>query len=165
MRHLLLAACLTAFALTSAGTLSAQEPVKKAAPASKAKKGSAKTTTSSVPAGAEKWQCELGNVIYLSGDLKRDQVIGLRFQGKAYRLPRMSTVTGADRYYDQRSGMDLVVIPDKAMLFNRKGGHRLADECQTAAMQAGAAAPTQSGALRSPVGGLLTPSTPDAASH
>jgi len=37
------------------------------------------------------------------------------------------------------------------MLFNRNHGQRLADECQTTAMLAGAAAPTQSGALRAPV--------------
>ena len=34
------------------------------------------------------------------------------------------------------------------MLFDRKEGHRPADECQTVAMQGGAAAPTQAGAAR-----------------
>ena len=40
----------------------------------------------------------------------------------------------------------------KAMLFDRNEGNRLADECQTAEMAAGAPAPTQAGALRAPAG-------------
>jgi hypothetical protein len=74
--------------------------------------------------------------------MQRDEVIGVNWEGKVYRLPRQNTVTGADRYFDQRTGMDLVVIPSKAMLFNRNLGQRLADECQTADMQAGGSAPT-----------------------
>ena len=44
--------------------------------------------------------------------------------------------------------MDLVVIPTKAMLFSDKDSARLADECKTAAMDQGAAAPTQSNAIQ-----------------
>lgn len=98
------------------------------------------------------WKCELGNEMYIAGDMTRDQVVTMHWKGRNYQLPRQLTRTGADRYFDQRTGMDLVVIPAKAMLFDRNEGHRLADECQTAEMAAGAPAPTQGGALRAPAG-------------
>ncbi|WP_454722057.1 MULTISPECIES: hypothetical protein [Cupriavidus] len=171
MKHLVLAACIGAFSLTSAGVAMAQEPAKKATHAKKAPahKATKKATVAAkeapaVPAG-EKWQCELGHALYISGNMLRDEVIAVNWEGKEYRLPRQTTVTGADRYFDARSGMDLVVIPSKAMLFNKNAGQRLADECQTADMLAGGSAPTQAGALRAPVATplLVAPSTPPAA--
>jgi len=168
MKHLVLAACLGALTLTSTGAALAQEPAKKPAATKKAtsKKSTKKTTEAAAPVEpkGEKWQCELGHSIYLNGNLLRDEVIGLNWEGKEYKLQRQNTVTGADRYLDARSGMDLVVIPSKAMLLNRNLGERLADECQTAAMQAGGAAPTQAGALRAPVATplLMAPSQPAA---
>ncbi|RZT41576.1 hypothetical protein [Cupriavidus agavae] len=159
MKQLVLAACIGAFTLTSAGVALAQEPAKKPAatkkaPAKKTAKSSknAKTVAAApVEPSGEKWQCELGNAIYINGNMLRDEVLTVHWQGKDYRLPRQSTVTGADRYYDQQSGLDLVVIPSKAMLFNKNLGQRLADECQSADMLAGGSAPTQAGALRAPV--------------
>ncbi|WP_137923154.1 hypothetical protein [Cupriavidus sp. 2SB] len=157
MNKLVLAACIGALTLTSAGAALAQEPAKKPAATKKApaKKSSKSTKAAAaapavVPSG-EKWQCELGNVIYINGNMLRDEVLTVHWSGKDYRLPRQSTVTGADRYYDAQSGLDLVVIPSKAMLFNKNLGQRLADECQSADMLAGGSAPTQAGALRAPV--------------
>ncbi|WP_454764530.1 hypothetical protein [Cupriavidus campinensis] len=160
MKHFVLASLLGALSLTVAGTAMAQDPANKPAATKKApaKKGTKKGTTEAAAApvtpNGEKWQCELGNVIYISGNMLRDEVLTVHWQGKNYRLPRQSTVTGADRYFDQQSGLDLVVIPGKAMLFNKNMGQRLADECQTADMLAGGSAPTQAGALRAP---LATP--------
>lgn len=164
MKHLVLAACLGALTLTAAGAASAQEPAKKTAakkaPARKGKAAAAAApAAAAIPANAVKWQCELGNSLHIAGDMQRDEVITVYWQGHDYRLPRQVTVTGADRYFDARTGLDLVVIPSKAMLFNKNQGQRLADECQTAEMQAGGSAPTQAGALRAPVATpLLAPS-------
>lgn len=136
---------------TAQTTTTAKPAAKKKAPAKK------KTTKKAAPVAAAKpegvqWKCELGNDLYIAGDMTRDQVITMHWKGKNYQLPRQLTRTGADRYFDQKTGMDLVVIPAKAMLFDRNEGHRLADECQTAEMAAGAPAPTQAGALRAPAG-------------
>ncbi|GJG96429.1 hypothetical protein [Cupriavidus pauculus] len=168
MKQLVLAACIGALTLTSAGAALAQEPAKKPAATKKApaKKTSTKAAAAApavVPAG-EKWQCELGHAIWISGNMLRDEVITVHWDGRNYRLPRQSTVTGADRYFDQASGLDLVVIPSKAMLFNKNLGQRLADECQSADMQAGGSAPTQAGALRAPVATplLMAPAQPAA---
>lgn len=170
MKHLLLAACIGAFTLTAGGAAVAQEPAKKAAPAKKAPakkttKKSTKAAAAAAPAvvpNGEKWTCELENDLYISGNMQRDEVITMHWKGQDYRLPRQATVTGADRYHDQRSGLDLVVIPSKAMLFNRNAGQRLADECQTADMQKGGSAPTQAGALRAPATTPLLAAPPTA---
>lgn len=167
MKHLLLAACLGAFTLGAGGAALAQDskaPAKSTAAKSTtskskakvSKKRTAKAGAAAVAAAAvvpegEKWQCELGKAIYISGNMLRDEVITVHWEGRNHRLPRQATVTGADRYFDAQSGLDLVVIPSKAMLFDRNHGQRLADECQTADMLAGGSAPTQAGALRAPV--------------
>ena len=153
MKRLLVAACVGALTLSaSVGAVAATKKTTKKAPATAA--------AAAIPAGAEKWQCELGNSLYIAGNMMRDEVITLHWEGRNFRMPRQTTVTGADRYFDAASGMDLVVIPSKAMLFDRKEGHRLADECQTVAMQGGAAAPTQAGGLRAPTTAPLLAAPP-----
>jgi hypothetical protein len=100
-----------------------------------------------IPDGAEKWSCKEGESFDLKGDMKRDQIVTVHWLNKNYSLPREATTTGADRFHDAASGLDLVVIPTKAMLFSDNDGSRLADECKTAAMSQGAPAPTQSNEL------------------
>ena len=97
--------------------------------------------------GSVKWSCADGESFMLKGDMKRDQIVTVHWAEKNYNLPRESTTTGADRFHDAASGMDLVVIPSKAMLFSDKDSSRLADECKTADMTQGAPAPTQSNEL------------------
>jgi hypothetical protein len=101
-----------------------------------------------IPEGSTKWSCNEGLAFYLKGDMKRDQVVTVNWAKKDYQLPRETTTTGADRFHDAATGMDLVVIPTKAMLFSDKDSSRLADECKTDEMAAaGTPAPTQSNAL------------------
>jgi len=101
-----------------------------------------------IPEGADKWSCAEGQALFIKGDMKRDQILTLYYEGKSFQLPRRDTTTGADRFYDMASGMDLVVIPTKAMLFSDKEDDRLADECKTDAMiHQNELAPTQSNAL------------------
>lgn len=100
-----------------------------------------------VPEGSVKWSCAEGLSFDLKGDMKRDQIVTVHWANKNYNLPRETTTTGADRFHDPASGMDLVVIPTKAMLFSDKDSSRLADECKNAAMQQGTPAPTRTNAL------------------
>ncbi|WP_233871006.1 hypothetical protein [Paraburkholderia adhaesiva] len=100
-----------------------------------------------IPAGSEHWNCAEGMAFDLKGDMARDQIVVVHWANKNYNLPRQVTTTGADRFHDSATGLDLVVIPTKAMLFSDKDSSRLADECKTVAMQQGALAPTQAEAL------------------
>jgi len=104
--------------------------------------------TDPVPEGAVTWSCQDGQSFELKGDMKRDQIVTVHWANKNYNLPRESTSTGADRFHDAATGLDLVVIPTKAMLFSDHDGSRLADECKTAEMMKGAPAPTQSNELQ-----------------
>lgn len=137
MNKFIVGACAGVLSLAASQYASAQ-PTTSAKPAAKkatakkkaAKKGAAAKEAAAKPEGVL-WKCELGNEMYIAGDMTRDQVVTMHWKGRNYQLPRQLTRTGADRYFDQRTGMDLVVIPAKAMLFDRNEGHRLADECQT----------------------------------
>ncbi|CAJ0889020.1 hypothetical protein [Ralstonia flatus] len=164
MNKFIVGACAGVLSLAASQYATAQtapaKPAAKKAPAKKKVTKKAAPVAAAKPEGVQ-WKCELGNELYIAGDMTRDQIIKLHWKGKNYDLPRQLTRTGADRYFDQKTGFDLVVIPAKAMLFDRNEGHRLADECQTAEMAAGAPAPTQAGALRAPAG--LPLMTPDSA--
>ncbi len=155
MNKFIVGACAGVLSLAASQYATAQttpaKPAAKKAPAKKKATKKAAPVAAVQPEGVQ-WKCELGNELYIKGDMARDQIVKLHWKGKNYDLPRQVTRTGADRYFDQRTGFDLVVIPAKAMLFDRNEGHRLADECQTAEMAAGAPAPTQAGALRAPAG-------------
>ena len=164
MNKFIVGACAGVLSLAASQYATAQtapaKPAAKKAPAKKKATKKAEPVAAAKPEGVQ-WKCELGNELYIAGDMTRDQIIKLHWKGKNYDLPRQLTPTGADRYFDQKTGFDLVVIPAKAMLFDRNEGHRLADECQTAEMAAGAPAPTQAGALRAPAGlPLMTPDSP-----
>jgi len=140
-----------AFAATATDSSAAK--AKRPAPARRLIKRSPKAEAAAaakidpIPEGAVKWSCKDGNAFYLKGDMKRDAIVTVNWAKKDYRLPRQDTTTGADRFHDSASGMDLVVIPSKAMLFSDKDSSRLADECMTPEMAAGGPAPTQSNAL------------------
>lgn len=114
----------------------------------KAKKVAATPAVQPIPEGAEIWRCSDHQTMYIAGNMKRDAVLTMHWDGKNYKLPRQQTTTGADRFHDVASGMDLVVIPDKGMLFSDKSGERIADDCKTTAMaHENVVAPTQSSIL------------------
>ena len=134
-------------AAQSTSTTTAKKPApkhriikRKANPAKEAK-------VDAIPEGSEHWTCAEGAQFDLKGDMARDQIVTVHWANKNYNLPRQVTTTGADRFHDAATGLDLVVIPTKAMLFSDKDSSRLADECKTVAMQQGAMAPTQAQAL------------------
>ncbi|VVD86685.1 hypothetical protein PPN31114_01438 [Pandoraea pneumonica] len=133
-----------AFAADASTTTTKKAAPKKKAPAKK--KAAAAAAPAQPDEGSELWSCKENNKLYIKGDMKRDQILTMFWEGRNYKLPRQQTTTGADRFFDAASGLDLVVIPTKAMLFtHRDGGSRLADECMTQAMSdQNKLAPTQS---------------------
>ncbi|MGF6721417.1 cytochrome c peroxidase [Paraburkholderia sp. GAS41] len=151
----MLIAATDASAQTASATAATSTPAKKATPKRPAPKRLIKRKANPakeakvdpVPDGAVKWSCNEGLSFDLKGDMKRDQIVTVHWASKNYNLPRETTTTGADRFHDAASGLDLVVIPSKAMLFSDNDGSRLADECKTADMSQGAPAPTQSNEL------------------
>jgi hypothetical protein len=80
------------------------------------------------------WTCQEGKQFKTSG---ANEKVRLTWESKTHELDRQTSLPGSLRYKNTNSGYDLVVLGNKAMLFNIKAGVRLADFCQTAEMKSG----------------------------
>lgn len=80
------------------------------------------------------WTCQESRQFKTSGSTEKIQ---LTWESKTYEMKRENSLPGSLRYKNTATGYDLVVLPNKAMLFNIKTGNRLADFCQTAEMKVG----------------------------
>ena len=80
------------------------------------------------------WTCQESKQFKTAGTTEK---IRLTWESKTYDLDRQTSLPGSLRYKNTNSGYDLVVLGNKAMLFNIKAGVRLADFCQTADMKSG----------------------------
>ena len=80
------------------------------------------------------WSCSESKQFKTSGTIEK---IRLTWESKTYDLERQTSLPGSLRYKNTDTGHDLVVLGNKAMLFNIRAGVRLADFCQTAEMKAG----------------------------
>jgi len=80
------------------------------------------------------WSCSESKQFKTSGTIEK---IRLTWDSKTYELERQTSLPGSLRYKNTNSGHDLVVLGNKAMLFNIRAGVRLADFCQTSEMKAG----------------------------
>ncbi|WP_114689593.1 hypothetical protein [Polynucleobacter necessarius] len=80
------------------------------------------------------WTCSERKQFKTSGTTEK---VHLTWDSKTYNLDRETSLPGSIRYKNTNSGFDLVVLGNKAMLFNIKAGVRLADFCQTAEMKSG----------------------------
>jgi len=80
------------------------------------------------------WSCQDSKQFKTTGSTDK---VRLTWDSKNYDLERQTSLPGSLRYKNMNSGFDLVVLGNKAMLFNIKAGVRLADFCQTAEMKSG----------------------------
>ena len=80
------------------------------------------------------WTCQESKQFKTTGNTEK---VRLTWESKSYDLERQTSLPGSLRYKNTNSGYDLVVLGNKALLFNIKAGVRLADFCQTADMKSG----------------------------
>lgn len=80
------------------------------------------------------WTCSESKQFKTSGTVEK---VRLTWESKTFDLKRENSLPGSLRYKNTTTGHDLVVLGNKAMLFNIKSGTRLADFCQTAEMKTG----------------------------
>lgn len=80
------------------------------------------------------WTCSESKQFKTSGTTEK---VRLTWESKTFDLSRENSLPGSLRYKNTTTGHDLVVLGNKAMLFNIKSGMRLADFCQTAEMKTG----------------------------
>ena len=80
------------------------------------------------------WTCSESKQFKTSGTT---ELVRITWESKSFDLKRENSLPGSLRYKNTNTGHDLVVLGNKAMLFNIKSGTRLADFCQTAEMKTG----------------------------
>jgi len=80
------------------------------------------------------WTCSESKQFKTSGTIEK---VRITWESKTFELKRENSLPGSLRYKNANTGHDLVVLGNKAMLFNIKSGTRLADFCQTAEMKTG----------------------------
>ncbi len=80
------------------------------------------------------WICSNNERFITSGPANKLMV---QWRSKSYEMQKEASLPGSMRFKHHDSGLDLVVIGPKAMLFNIKTGNRLADECKTVSMKEG----------------------------
>ena len=80
------------------------------------------------------WTCSDSKQFKTTGTTEK---VRLTWESKTFDLKRENSLPGSLRYKNTDTGHDLVVLGNKAMLFNIKSGTRLADFCQTAEMKTG----------------------------
>jgi hypothetical protein len=77
------------------------------------------------------YKCELGNSLTMYTNAEDTQNIAMRWKNHNYRMTRVSTSTGANRFENQKAGFVFIGIPAKGMLLDSHKGKQLANECKT----------------------------------
>ena len=73
--------------------------------------------------------CEYGLRMSIAGDHRKDSVIELIWQGYVYKMKRVATSTGVNRFEHPQSGLIWISIPSKAMLLDGQEGSPVVSEC------------------------------------
>lgn len=77
------------------------------------------------------YQCELGNSLTLFTHPEDDQHVAMRWKKRVYKLVKVITTTGAQRFENLKTGLVWIGIPAKSMLLDSHKGQQLANECKT----------------------------------
>ena len=78
------------------------------------------------------YHCEMNDALTIYTNLDDNDHIALRWKTHIYRLKRIDTSTGANRYENKKTGLVWIAIPSKGMLLDSRHGQQLANECKTA---------------------------------
>jgi hypothetical protein len=77
------------------------------------------------------YKCELGNTLTMYTNVDDQQHVGMRWKHRIYRMTRMETSTGANRFENTKAGFVFIGIPAKGLLLDSRRGQQLANECRT----------------------------------
>ena len=76
--------------------------------------------------------CERAQPVYVGGDVVSYNVIDLVWRGRTYRMQRVGTTTGANRFEHPASGLIWISIPSKSMLLDGGKGEPIVSDCKMA---------------------------------
>lgn len=74
--------------------------------------------------------CERAQPVFVGGDVVSDNVIELVWRGRSYRMQRVGTTTGAQRFEDPVSRLIWISIPSKSMLLDGGKGEPIVSDCK-----------------------------------
>lgn len=74
--------------------------------------------------------CERAQPVFVGGDVVSDNVIDLVWRGRTYRMQRVGTTTGVQRFEDPVSQLIWISIPSKSMLLDGSKGQPIVSECK-----------------------------------
>jgi hypothetical protein len=77
------------------------------------------------------YKCELGNSMLIYKHPENTESIAMRWKKRLYKLVRVETSTGANRFENQKAGFLWIDIPAKGLLLDSLRGHQLANECKS----------------------------------
>ena len=77
------------------------------------------------------YRCELNDSLSIYTNVDDDLHAAIRWKNRLYRLKRVETTTGANRFENKKAGLVWISIPTKGMLLNSRLGQQLANECKT----------------------------------
>lgn len=78
------------------------------------------------------YKCELNDFLTIYTNVDDNNHMALRWKNRLYRLTRVVTTTGANRFENKKLGLVWIGIPSKGMLLDSRRGQQLANECKTA---------------------------------
>lgn len=126
-----LAICLLALCQTSSAQTTTKKPVPKAAASATNvdDDDGAPVTSGST---THDYRCEANDALTIYTNNDDDSHLALRWKNHIYRMHRVTTSTGANRFENTRTGLVWIGIPSKGMLLDAHHGQQLANECKTA---------------------------------
>lgn len=77
------------------------------------------------------YHCEMKDALTIYTNSDDNNHIALRWHNHLYRLHRIVTTTGANRFENTKAGLVWIGIPSKGMLLDSRHGSQLANECKT----------------------------------
>lgn len=80
---------------------------------------------------AFEYKCELGNSLTLYTNTDDNQHVAMRWKKRLYRMTRIETSTGANRFENHKAGFVFIGIPAKGLLLDSRKAQQLANECKT----------------------------------
>ena len=77
------------------------------------------------------YHCELKDFLTIYTNADDNEHLALRWKNRIYRMKRIATTTGANRFENKKAGLVWIAIPSKGMLLDSRHGQQLANECKT----------------------------------
>ncbi|PRC92178.1 MliC family protein [Solimicrobium silvestre] len=120
------------FAQSTTPTPVKKTATKKAVPAQEVSNDEDDMTPDIKESTTYEYKCELKDSLTIYTNSDDNDHVALRWKNKLYRLKRVVTTTGANRFENKKAGLVWIGIPTKGMLLDSRHGQQLANDCKTA---------------------------------